>query len=234
MHRPRRAFTLVELLTVIAIVGVLAGIVIVSVGAVRENARGASCLNNLRQISTGVFLYAADNGNRLPAPSTDGTSEIQTRTWGYAVWPYVYGDISAFSLDAAVRNNLQMGTPVQSPSPDNIFRCQTNRMGDHPASGARVLAARFSYGLNCGVANAGNGGAERRRQIPLNTVVAPSRSAMIIECSSPFAHRDVFFGFGLAPHGGKTNVVFFDGHVRALAFSEIPASGTDRFWRFAQ
>ncbi|MFA6960711.1 MAG: type II secretion system protein [Opitutaceae bacterium] len=62
-----RAFTLVELLTVIAIVGILAALVMVSVGRVRQGAKTALCASNLRQLYVGTQLFAQDNRNLLPA-----------------------------------------------------------------------------------------------------------------------------------------------------------------------
>lgn len=63
----RRAFTLIELLTVIAIVGVLAAIVIPTVSIVRENARQAQCGSNIRQLATATLLAVQDNRSRFPA-----------------------------------------------------------------------------------------------------------------------------------------------------------------------
>jgi prepilin-type N-terminal cleavage/methylation domain-containing protein/prepilin-type processing-associated H-X9-DG protein len=65
---PRRAFTLIELLAVIAIIGVLAAIIIGSVSKVRDAARSATCSSNLRQIGAAFNLYAADNRGLYPAP----------------------------------------------------------------------------------------------------------------------------------------------------------------------
>ncbi len=59
---PRGAgFTLIELLTVIAIIALLAGIIFPVFAAVRENARRASCMSNMRQIQTAVKQYQLDN-----------------------------------------------------------------------------------------------------------------------------------------------------------------------------
>jgi prepilin-type N-terminal cleavage/methylation domain-containing protein len=55
--RYRRAFTLVELLVVIAIIGVLVGLLLPAVQAAREAARRSSCGNNLRQMALGLHNF---------------------------------------------------------------------------------------------------------------------------------------------------------------------------------
>jgi len=57
----RRAFTLVELLVVIAIIGVLIGLLLPAVQAAREAARRSSCSNNLKQMGLGIHLRADKN-----------------------------------------------------------------------------------------------------------------------------------------------------------------------------
>jgi prepilin-type N-terminal cleavage/methylation domain-containing protein len=82
---PRRgAFTLIELLTVIAIIGILAAIIVPTVGRVRESAKTSQCGSNLRQIAMALMLYANDNKDRLPpAKDADG---IQ---WSKAIDTYL-------------------------------------------------------------------------------------------------------------------------------------------------
>lgn len=67
----RRAFTLIELLTVIAIVAILSGILLAVVGRVREGARSATCLSNLRQLGMAFQLYRDDNRGKAPRTYTD-------------------------------------------------------------------------------------------------------------------------------------------------------------------
>lgn len=61
LSRPNRGFTLIELLVSIAIIGLLVSILLPSLSRAREQAKGASCLSNLRQISHGWHLYADDH-----------------------------------------------------------------------------------------------------------------------------------------------------------------------------
>ena len=65
-NHPPRAFTLIELLTVIAIIGILAAILIPVVGKVRQAARGSTTTSNLRQVGVAMSLFTADNKQRFP------------------------------------------------------------------------------------------------------------------------------------------------------------------------
>ena len=70
----QRAFTLVELLIVIAIIAILASLASPSIGPVIERGRSAKCVSNLRQIGAAVQQYMADNDYRFPAIETDPPS----------------------------------------------------------------------------------------------------------------------------------------------------------------
>lgn len=83
-----KGFTLVELLAVIAIVGILAGIIIPTVGAVRQSARANKLTANLRTVASAALLSADENRGRLPwFYFTNAKGE--TVHWQSVVRPYL-------------------------------------------------------------------------------------------------------------------------------------------------
>ncbi len=79
---------MIELLTVIAIIGILAAIIIPTVGTVREKAQRAVDANNLREIAKAAMIYAADNNDRLPDPNSVPAS-VLTAAERVFLWPGV-------------------------------------------------------------------------------------------------------------------------------------------------
>jgi prepilin-type N-terminal cleavage/methylation domain-containing protein len=59
------AFTLIELLVVIAIIAILAGMLLPVLGRAKESGRRIACVNNLRQLTLGMTVYAMDNADKV-------------------------------------------------------------------------------------------------------------------------------------------------------------------------
>jgi prepilin-type N-terminal cleavage/methylation domain-containing protein/prepilin-type processing-associated H-X9-DG protein len=112
--RRRPAFTLVELLVVIAVVGILVALLLPAVQAARESARRAQCVNNLKQIGVACHNYH-DAFRHLPpgycaaGPYVDGATDT-TPGWG---WPaFILPQVEQRAVFEAINFSL----PIEHPS----------------------------------------------------------------------------------------------------------------------
>ena len=112
------AFTLTELLVVMAIVAILAALLMPALTAVKESMYRTKCINNQRTLIRGVATYATDHSGYLPYPNW-GTSVVG---WLYnppnyntpadlqtgQIWPYVSTpDVYRCVLDQPTPDQLQ-------------------------------------------------------------------------------------------------------------------------------
>src|ERR1044071_262660 len=71
-RQAKRGFTLVELLVVIGIIALLAGLILPALSSARESGRRTRCLSNLHQLALAMLIYTDDNSYYLP-PFFGGT-----------------------------------------------------------------------------------------------------------------------------------------------------------------
>ena len=70
LRRTRHAFSLVEMLVVIAVLAILAALLFPAISSAKKKARLAQCMNQMRQISLGVRMYCDDASDRPPTPGS--------------------------------------------------------------------------------------------------------------------------------------------------------------------
>src|SRR6476620_9339383 len=81
-----RGFTLVEILVVIAIIGVLVALLLPAIQAAREAAQRSQCMNNLKQIGLAVQVHI-DSKKILPT-GRNGT-DSSSLAWSFYLLPYL-------------------------------------------------------------------------------------------------------------------------------------------------
>jgi prepilin-type N-terminal cleavage/methylation domain-containing protein/prepilin-type processing-associated H-X9-DG protein len=93
-----RGFTLIELLVVIAIIAILAAILFPVFAQARAKARQTACLSNMKQLGTGLMMYAQDWDETLPlnhyvgnglAPLAGWRDPRAGDSWCSGIYPYV-------------------------------------------------------------------------------------------------------------------------------------------------
>lgn len=135
-ERPRVGFTLIELLVVVAIIALLMSILLPSLRSAREQASGAACMSNLRQIMIGMSQYQQDSRGYMPLNcwSEYDWSVPKRDLWFYKLYPGYVADPSVYAC------------------PGDPFRSQFDfeAKGAPPANRPRVNARVPScgYGLN--------------------------------------------------------------------------------------
>jgi type II secretion system protein G len=125
MKRVSKGFTLVELLVVIAIIGILATIILVSLGTARRRARDARRISDIRQIALALQLFREDN-TAYPQNAYAATgSLIPTYVRAVPTDPnggnYLYGVDNATSAQNYVLGaTLEVGTSQVLTDPNDI------------------------------------------------------------------------------------------------------------------
>jgi prepilin-type N-terminal cleavage/methylation domain-containing protein len=98
--RAGAAFTLVELLVVIAVIAVLAALLLPALSRGKAAAKRIQCTNNQRQLATVCILYASDNNDWLPAVGQNDPPNINRKLWVQGAFVYPEANTnSAYILD---------------------------------------------------------------------------------------------------------------------------------------
>ncbi len=215
MARRLQGFTLVELLVVLAVVGILASLLLPVLAKVKERGRQAGCISNLHQMALGFTLYHEASHDQFPAPGSKTKYGPQPEDWIW--WQYGRG-VTNSSI-----------APYVSGFNPRIFTCPSDRealdlqaKGELPGSPYRYSYSLTSYDLK-GTVNPGMATiiTKNREIFPfrITSVLRPTVKIMLVEEERATIDDPRWVpneNFIAARHGIKGNVVFADSHIESV------------------
>lgn len=150
----RSAFTVVEMLVVISIIAILAGMLLPAVQMAREAGRRANCINNMTQIAKGAVLYATSQQYLPPSRSwpsrslanngtlPDAYDPAQSYTWVQPMLTY----IGSNDIAGTIENRTTGVAQATEAARINLLVCTSDT---HEGEGAAIL----DYAINSGRIN---------------------------------------------------------------------------------
>ncbi|OGV50410.1 MAG: hypothetical protein A2017_15525 [Lentisphaerae bacterium GWF2_44_16] len=209
----KKNFTLVELLIVISIIVILAGLLLPALGRARDAGRRITCANNMKQIGLAVFSYASDNQDWVPMSYRSGNYNQLTKTMGSWV-----DDIISY-LGKNVWDGTTKGTPRTLVCPADSNECYTfSTIGEKTSN--------YLYNSHLGHVDYETQVGYRPKK--LSRCLQPSEAAIAIDGKAK-TKNTLCFGFStqsdaldysaMRHPSQNDNTLFADGHVKS---SRIP------------
>lgn len=211
-------FTLVEVLTTIGIVAVLAALLWPALKSQIPRAQSVRCINNLRQLYTGILNYAADNRMELPC---DRANAATAASWHSPIMKY-------------------LPHPGHKKKRDPYF-CPAN---PSPHESGASGYTNYAYNSNLILATPPQASGEtdeehRAKRQAWRLSQLDKAYALLIDCAMPrddgtfmtdYATQGARYGPPRtwrtihAVHSGRVNVLFTDGHVESPKVEPRPNS----------
>jgi prepilin-type N-terminal cleavage/methylation domain-containing protein/prepilin-type processing-associated H-X9-DG protein len=168
----RTAFTLVEVLVVMTIIGILVGLLLPAVQAARESARRAQCANNLKQLALAAHQHHDAKGH-FPTGLVPIDAKRDRFDGGTNLWVELLPHLEQWPLHRRwdyedYRNNLAGGSTAHVAQVLSVLLCPSDPLPEpvHQLQGFDWADAHYalsSYGGNAGTRSFGHPGVPQSR-----------------------------------------------------------------------
>jgi prepilin-type N-terminal cleavage/methylation domain-containing protein len=119
------AFTLVELLVVIAVIGILASLLLPALTRAKQKGQGILCMSNHRQLAIAWQMYVSDNREHLPfASHSPRHPDMDPYVWVQGTLDYQGGNRSNWDPEISIKQSLLWPYSGQSAA---IWKCPADR-----------------------------------------------------------------------------------------------------------
>ena len=242
--RGQSAFTLVELLVVVALIGILAALLLPALGKAKARAQGIACLSNTRQLGYAWILYANDHEDRL-AYNLGGDASRKTvalRTNQNWVNNIMSWELDSDNTNTATITEASLGQYANRAA--SIYRCPSDHALSTIQREAGWTARIRSYSMNAMVGDAGERsktGANLNNPgcvqfFRMGSIPKPSEIFVFLD-EHPDSINDGYFlnraadqswiDLPASYHDGAAAFSFADGHSRlkrwVVASTKVPA-----------
>ncbi|OGV52248.1 MAG: hypothetical protein A2017_00620 [Lentisphaerae bacterium GWF2_44_16] len=219
-------FTLIELLIVISIIAILAGMLLPALSKARDKAKQISCAGNLKQCSSATYNYYDDFNSYIPfAYDVAGTPYDGYATPSSPAWFSLLCEYLNIPQDPGTGFYYQLGAVAgKGLNKPVVFTCPSQSYPHkNPVSYCPEIriAPSAAYEVN-GI-----------RRGKLNRITKPSQKAWLNEATNGVRMNGSLIIIGnptnyfASRHLGSGNILFFDGHATWLPFDKVkaPAAG---------
>jgi prepilin-type N-terminal cleavage/methylation domain-containing protein/prepilin-type processing-associated H-X9-DG protein len=152
--RSRRAFSLVELITVIGIVAILIAILLPVLHRVRQESLKVKCMNNLRQLVTAQMMYVSTSRAHLTYPNW-GSAVGPTHCWTVG-WLYTQGQTHL----PLVQDDVRTGALFSYVNSTQVYHCPVHDVEGLAPERTDRLTSYIMNGAVCGYGAVGDQNAD--------------------------------------------------------------------------